>query len=644
MLVAVEGEARERAYSESRACPQCGVGLPELSPQSFSFNSPLGMCVDCNGLGSSLEIDPDLVVPDADKSIADGAIEVWGDTAGQRPAAGPATSAAAVSTRVRHPARQALEEPDPAAARGDALRRGREARQGDLGRQARRRIVGDAVRRASSTPSRSGCRRRRPSRCGSGTAATSASRSAAPAPASGCAPSRARSCSPARAIVDVTAMTVAGASQHFGNLGLDGRAGPDRRRAPERGQRAARLPARRRARVPDARIARRRRCRAARPSGSAWPRSSARELSGVMYVLDEPSIGLHQRDNLRLIATLRRLRDLGNSVIVVEHDAETIEAADHVVDFGPGAGRLGGQVVAEGTPEALKANPASMTGKFLSGIERIEVPRLRRKPQGWLTIKGAREHNLKNVDVAFPLGRAGRGDRRVGGGQVVAHQRHPATGAAPEAARQLRPGRAARGAQRHRRDRQGDRHRPEAHRPHAALEPRHLHQGVRRHPRRLRPDRRGARLRLPARALLVQREGRTLRGVRGGRRPSGRDALPRRRLRHLRGLPRPPLQRGDAAGAVEGQEHRRRAGDQRVGGPGAVRAPPRPARRPRRRSRRSAWATSRSASRRRRCRAARPSGSSCRASSRSETRAGPSTCSTSRPPAFTSRTCASSWR
>src|SRR5262249_26304585 len=128
------------------------------------------------------------------------------------------------------------------------------------------------------------------------------------------------------------------------------------------------------------------------------------ELSGVMYVLDEPSIGLHQRDNLRLIATLRRLRDLGNSVIVVEHDHETIEAADHVVDFGPGAGRLGGRVVSQGTPEHLRADRNSLTGKFLSGVERIEVPHERRKPSGYITVKGAREHNLKNIDVQFPLG------------------------------------------------------------------------------------------------------------------------------------------------------------------------------------------------------------------------------------------------
>ncbi len=128
------------------------------------------------------------------------------------------------------------------------------------------------------------------------------------------------------------------------------------------------------------------------------------ELSGVMYVLDEPSIGLHQRDNERLIETLRRLRDLGNSVLVVEHDAETIEAADWVIDFGPGAGQRGGRVVAEGTPDAIRQNPASPTGRFLAGIDRIEVPSERRVATGWIDLRGAAEHNLRNLDVRFPLG------------------------------------------------------------------------------------------------------------------------------------------------------------------------------------------------------------------------------------------------
>jgi excinuclease ABC subunit A len=128
------------------------------------------------------------------------------------------------------------------------------------------------------------------------------------------------------------------------------------------------------------------------------------ELSGVMYVLDEPSIGLHQRDNQRLIATLQRLRDLGNSVLVVEHDEETIRAADHVIDFGPGAGHLGGQVIFAGTPEALARDTQSLTGQYLGGQRRIEIPPRRREPKGAVVVEGAAEHNLKDLDVALPLG------------------------------------------------------------------------------------------------------------------------------------------------------------------------------------------------------------------------------------------------
>ena len=127
-------------------------------------------------------------------------------------------------------------------------------------------------------------------------------------------------------------------------------------------------------------------------------------LVGVMYILDEPSIGLHQRDNEKLIATLDRLRDLGNTVIVVEHDEGTMRAADHLIDLGPGAGEHGGYVVAEGTPAEVEANPASLTGQFLAGERQIEVPARRRKPTGELTIRGARQHNLKRITVELPLG------------------------------------------------------------------------------------------------------------------------------------------------------------------------------------------------------------------------------------------------
>ena len=129
------------------------------------------------------------------------------------------------------------------------------------------------------------------------------------------------------------------------------------------------------------------------------------KLRGVLYVLDEPSIGLHPRDNDRLLDTLTRLRDLGNTVLVVEHDAETIERADYVIDLGPGAGRLGGHLVAAGTPREIEKNPASLTGQYLSGAARIDPPAGRRHGNGkQLIVRGAREHNLKDVTVEFPLG------------------------------------------------------------------------------------------------------------------------------------------------------------------------------------------------------------------------------------------------
>jgi len=401
VLVAVEGETRERAYSEARACPSCGVGLPELSPQSFSFNSPLGMCVDCNGLGSSLEIDPDLIVPNPELAIGDGAIEPWGDRAG-RDQGWTANVAAAVSREFGIPLDKPWKNLTPRQREiilfGAGEKRVKVTWSGKHGggswamRFAG--VVNTIKKRLQETSSEVMRQwygryfREQICRACKGQRLRPESRAVVLAD---------------KSLVEVTAMTVAGASKHFSTLGLKGARAQiateilkevnarlgflldvgleyltlDRAAATLSGGEAQRI-------------------RLASQLGS--------ELSGVMYVLDEPSIGLHQRDNLRLISTLRRLRDLGNSVIVVEHDAETIESADHVIDFGPGAGRLGGRVVAEGAPEALKANEASLTGKFMAGSERIEVPATRRAPRGFLTVKGAREHNLKNIDVAFPLG------------------------------------------------------------------------------------------------------------------------------------------------------------------------------------------------------------------------------------------------
>jgi excinuclease ABC subunit A len=401
LIAAVDGEALERVYSEARACPSCGVGLPELAPSLFSFNSPLGMCIDCNGLGSSLEVDPDLVVPNPDLSISEGAIEPWGQRA-DKETGWTASIAAALQKEYGIPLDRPWKNLTP---------RQREVMLYGIG-DKRMTIKWDGKHGSGSWALRFsgvvGNLKRRMQETQSEAVRQQLGRYFRERSCPACTGQRLRP--EARAvlfggknIVDVTGMTVAAAGQFFAALQLQGaraviaaevlkevktrlgfllNVGLDyltlsRSAATLSGGEAQRI-------------------RLASQLGS--------ELSGVMYVLDEPSIGLHQRDNLRLIETLRRLRDLGNSVLVVEHDAETIEAADYVIDFGPGAGRLGGKVVAAGTPAEVKAHPKSPTGKFLSGREQIVVPPVRRTPKGFITVRGAREHNLKNVDVAFPLG------------------------------------------------------------------------------------------------------------------------------------------------------------------------------------------------------------------------------------------------
>ena len=200
-------------------------------------------------------------------------------------------------------------------------------------------------------------------------------------------------------------------------------------------------------------------------------------LVGVLYILDEPSIGLHQRDNARLLATLEQLRDLGNTVIVVEHDEETMRAADHVIDLGPGAGKHGGEVIAVGTIDEIMQNPASITGKFLSGEMKIATPTSRRPPEPHRTIRieGAKEHNLRNLDVEIPLGLfvAVTGVSGSGKSTLIEDILHRALARHFYRARVI-PGAHTRitGLRAHR---QGHRHRPESDRPHAALESGDVH-------------------------------------------------------------------------------------------------------------------------------------------------------------------------
>jgi excinuclease ABC subunit A len=401
ILVIVEGEEHPRAYSEERACPKCGVGLPELSPQSFSFNSPLGMCVDCNGLGSKLEVDPDLLVPNPNLSLRDGAIEPWGERL-SRDEGWTSRIADALQRECGIPLDKPWKQLTPRQREivlfGTGEKRVQvswEGRHGAGSWALRFEGVANNIRRRLTETHSEMMRqwlgryfREQSCRACHGQRLRPESRAVLVA---------------GKSIVDVTAMTVGEAAKHCAEMPLKG----------ARAQIAAEILKEVRTRLGFLlnvgldyltlnRVAsslsggEAQRIRLASQLGS--------ELSGVMYVLDEPSIGLHQRDNLRLIATLRRLRDLGNSVIVVEHDAETIESADHVIDFGPGAGRHGGRVIAAGTPNELHANPNSLTGRYLAGRERIELPARRRPPTGWITLRGAREHNLKDVTAKFPLG------------------------------------------------------------------------------------------------------------------------------------------------------------------------------------------------------------------------------------------------
>ncbi len=391
---------RERIYSEHLACPRDGLSFEELEPRSFSFNSPFGACPECSGLGTQREVDEELVVPDPDLSLADGAISPWsrGTVSGYFSRLLEAI-AEELEVDVDTPWRKL-----PAKARKTILN----GYPGQIHVQYRNRYG----RRRSYYTEYEGVvpyvKRRHAE------AETDASRERfegymREVPCLACSGSRLKPLSLAvtiadRSIADVAALPIGEAADVLRELTLSERdaaiASRVLKEVNERLQflvdvglhylsldRAAGTLAGGEAQ----------RIRLATQIGSG--------LVGVLYVLDEPSIGLHQRDNHRLIETLIRLRDLGNTLIVVEHDEDTIRVADWVVDIGPGAGEHGGQIVVNGPVEELLASPDSMTGQYLSGRRSIAVPAVRRpRDRGWVTVTGAREHNLKNVTATFPLG------------------------------------------------------------------------------------------------------------------------------------------------------------------------------------------------------------------------------------------------
>ena len=404
LVVAVTGEAQDRLFSEQHYCPYCDIAFPPLSPPSFSFNTPLGMCRTCNGLGSVIEMDPARVVPDETLPIDGGAIKPW-----QREAFHPALrwmrkvlEAVCETLGVEPNAPYSTLTPAQRAAvmqgTGDAtytvhFKRGRSVRKVSATWDG---VIPLMLQRWNNTES-DDVRLRYAEYL-----------STLPCP--DCHGSRLRRESAAvqvggRSITEVNGLTIGDARAFLQGLDLTGN------QAIIAAELLKEIVGRLRFLMdvgldyltldrpgPTLSGGEGQRIRLASQMGS--------ELTGVLYILDEPSIGLHARDNGRLIQTLQHLRDVGNTVLVVEHDAEMMLSSDWLVDFGPGAGRAGGRVVASGTPAEVMANPASLTGQYLSGVRRIPLPDVRRPfdPARVVRIEGARGNNLQGVDVEVPVG------------------------------------------------------------------------------------------------------------------------------------------------------------------------------------------------------------------------------------------------
>jgi excinuclease ABC subunit A len=411
--------------SRRMACVDCGLSVPEMSPRAFSFNSPHGACSACQGLGATYDFDPKLVIPDETKSLVEGAVLPWGRTdrkplrdalvsLGQAHDFNPSTPFAALAAKHRS---LVLDGPAAWRVRGDSDRKPRsvalstedppEEREFEISKRARR-------SRADDDPFGSGFEGALPNlRRRYDEGAWSIQEELEPyrtlRPCRSCGGHRLRPESLAvrlkgRQIHELVDLPISEALVEFDMIELT-------ERELLIASRVLREVCDRLRFLNDVGVGYLTLSRsAASLSGGEGQRirlatQIGANLAGVLYVLDEPSIGLHQRDNQKLLATLRRLRDLGNSVLVVEHDEETIRSADYVVDLGPGAGEHGGRVMFQGTPAALSADATSVTGAYLRGERAIVTPLERRAPgKGELVIRDAREHNLKGIDVAIPLG------------------------------------------------------------------------------------------------------------------------------------------------------------------------------------------------------------------------------------------------
>ncbi|MEZ5077832.1 MAG: excinuclease ABC subunit UvrA [Solirubrobacterales bacterium] len=395
-----DGEAPERLlFSEQFACLNCGTSIPELEPRIFSFNSPHGACERCHGLGFQRVIDPDLVVPDPTLSLAEGALQPWNRGISAYWKRLIAAVAEEYGVDVDKPWAKLKKNEKEIFLYGTGGDRHQITYTNRFGRRRSYKvrfegIVNNLQRRYEETDSETNRER--------------IEGYMAEQPCPQCDGARLRPESLAVkvggiSIAEYSALSAQAASRWINELEMT-----------ETEQAIARLIVReireRLSFLENVGIGYLSLARSARSlSGGEAQRirlatQIGSHLVGVMYVLDEPSIGLHQRDNEKLIATLDRLRDLGNTVIVVEHDEGTMLAADHLLDLGPGAGEHGGHVIAAGTPDQVARDPASLTGQYLAGKRKIDVPAERREPRGALLVRGAREHNLKEVDVTVPLG------------------------------------------------------------------------------------------------------------------------------------------------------------------------------------------------------------------------------------------------
>ncbi len=393
-------EQEELLFSQNLACPQCGFSLPELEPRMFSFNSPFGACTSCDGLGMKMEVDADMVIPNRTKSIADGAIEPWESSTSMYYEQLLSSVCSHFNIDINAPLEELTKEQLDTILYGNQKEKFRFVYESEFGGKRDSEIFFEGVvnnlqrRYVESTSDYV-----RESIEGY------MSQKACP------------SCKAQRLRPEVLCVRINGENISFvtSKSVQDAYAFFDQLQLTEKEMAIARLILKEiKSRLGFLRDVGLEYLTLHRAAGTLSGGEAQRirlatqigsSLMGVLYILDEPSIGLHQRDNARLIKTLEHMRNLGNTLIVVEHDEDTMMAADFIIDIGPGAGVHGGTVVAQGTPKELMEDDQSLTGQYLSGKRFIAVPVERRKPNGkWVEVKGAKENNLKNISVKFPLG------------------------------------------------------------------------------------------------------------------------------------------------------------------------------------------------------------------------------------------------